>query len=182
MKKLKLIALVFLAGTLSCSTATDNSGSEETTTEKKTSVSEEEKAINQIIKNVYAALSFEEGSKPNYEEAISYFFPGATLYDYSGDSVALYSIGDYLEGYKAGVEAGEISSAKVIEAGGITEYFGKIAHRISVNADYFNGSEEAERGVNSFQLIKVDGKWLINSLIWDVEKEGQAIPDKYLME
>ena len=69
-----------------------------------------------------------------------------------------------------------------MEGGGETQFFGNIAHRLSVNVDYFDGSEEAERGVNSFQLIKVNGKWLINSLIWDVEQEGQPIPEQYLFE
>ncbi len=71
---------------------------------------------------------------------------------------------------KQALMKGQITSLKIIEAGGKTEYFGKIANRISVNADYFNESEEAEKGVNSIQLVKVNGKWLINSITGILKK------------
>jgi hypothetical protein len=111
------------------------------------------------------------------------FTTDATLYSFSGDSLAFYKIDDFITGFKASIDGGEMIAFNEVELGGKTEYFGKIGHRISAYASYFDGSEEiGEKGVNSFQLIKLNGRWLINSIIWDVEKNGQSIPEKYLTE
>ena len=84
---------------------------------------------------------------------------------------------------EGGIDGGEMIAFNEVELGGKTEYFGKIGHRISAYASYFDGAEEiGEKGVNSFQVLKVNGKWLINSIIWDVEKNGQSIPERYLTE
>ncbi len=42
--------------------------------------------------------------------------------------------------------------------------------------------EIGERGINSFQVLNVNGKWLISSIIWDIEKSGQPIPKRYITD
>ncbi len=181
MKNLTLLAMLCLISFLSCTPTSDNAGAEEAAAETKAPLSEEEKAINQAVKNAYAAISFEEGTSPDYEALRALFTPEATLYNFRGDSLNFFYIDKFVEGFKAGVEGGEMSAFNEVELGGETEYFGQIGHRISAYASYFNGAEEVgERGVNSFQLLKKDGQWLINSIIWDIEKEGQPIPERYL--
>jgi hypothetical protein len=67
------------------------------------------------------------------------------------------------------------------EAFGRTEQFGKVAHRISTYVTYLNTRDKpAERGVNSFQLIKTPKGWRVSSIIWDVEKPTLRVPDYYL--
>ena len=36
------------------------------------------------------------------------------------------------------------------------------------------------RGINSVQLLKDGDRWWIVNLFWDFEREGSAIPEKYL--
>lgn len=36
------------------------------------------------------------------------------------------------------------------------------------------------RGINSIQMMKAQGRWWIISLIWDFEREGTSLPDKYV--
>ncbi|MEM8486169.1 MAG: hypothetical protein AAF564_11515 [Bacteroidota bacterium] len=160
---------------LSACTSTDGS------TPAIESVSEEEMAIDQAVLNAYAVLSFEEGSTPDYDAMASLFTSNATMYNFRYDSLAAFDITLFIQSYKSAIDRGAISSFSEVELGGKTEYFGNVAHRMSAYASYFNGSDEiGERGVNSFQLLKVDGEWIINSVIWDVEKEGQPIPPRYL--
>ncbi|HEX5237170.1 MAG TPA: DUF4440 domain-containing protein, partial [Sphingomicrobium sp.] len=33
-----------------------------------------------------------------------------------------------------------------------------------------------ERGINSFQLVKVDGKWLVASILWQEETPDFPLP------
>jgi len=165
----------------SCTPASDTPESPRTTISTETQVSEEENAINKAVEDAYTFISFEEGIPLDYEALRAVFTPQATLYNFAGDSLDFAFIDEFIEGFKAEIERAEMKAFKEVELGGKTEYFGNIAHRISTYAFYIDGSEEsAERGVNSFQLVKVDGKWLVNSIIWDVEKAGQPIPEKYL--
>jgi len=38
----------------------------------------------------------------------------------------------------------------------------------------------AQRGVNSFQLVKTPQGWKVSSIIWDIESPKLKIPDYYL--
>lgn len=61
------------------------------------------------------------------------------------------------------------------------ETFGNIAHVFSTyESRRAPGEKPFARGINSFQLVK-DGKgWKVMTILWDAEREGQAIPEKYL--
>ena len=180
MKKMTLLCLI-LTGFFSCKPASENSGSQETTVKAEVPVSEEE--INQVVKDAYAAISFEPGSTPDFKAMKAIFMPEATLYNFRGDSLKFYYIDEFITGFKSGIDDGKMTAFNEVELGGETEFFGNIGHRISAYASYFDGAEEiGEKGVNSFQVLKVNGKWLINSIIWDVEKNGQALPERYLTE
>ena len=183
MKNFKFLLCLLLAGLYSCNQNPDNSVSKKTTTEKETTISETEQIINQLVKEAYVVISFEKGSTIDLERIKALFTPDATLYNYRSGSLEYVSLVDFITGFKADIDDGKMIAFNEIELGGQTEYFGKIGHRISAYASYFDGSEEVgERGVNSFQVIQVNGKWLINSLIWDIEKEGQPIPKRYLTD
>ena len=40
-------------------------------------------------------------------------------------------------------------------------------------------AEPFSRGINSIQLLKRDDRWWIASIVWDVERTGNPIPNKY---
>ncbi len=142
------------------------------------SVSTEEKAINQKVLDAYALISFEKGNKPNFDAFYDVFTPYATLLNFRNDSIEKFSISDFKVMFEEMVNSGQVESFHEVELSGETEYFGKIGHRISTYATYINTQDSiAERGINSFQLINLDGKWMVNSIIWDIEKPGQPIPD-----
>ena len=61
------------------------------------------------------------------------------------------------------------------------ETFGDIAHVFSTyESRRAPGDKPFARGINSFQLIKTGAGWKIMTILWDSEREGQAIPSKYL--
>jgi hypothetical protein len=39
-----------------------------------------------------------------------------------------------------------------------------------------------ERGINSFQLVKVNGKWLVASILWQEETPGNPLPAELLQK
>ncbi len=146
-------------------------------------VSETEKAINQVVRDAYAVISFEKGQAPDFEAMRAIFTPDAILRNFRGDTLETMNITEFIEAFEAGINAGQMTAFNEVELGGETEYFGHVGHRISAYASYFEGSSEiGEKGVNSFQVLNIDGQWRVSSIIWDVEKEGQPIPEKYLNE
>ena len=178
MKRFTYLLPVLLLVLSSC---TSSDGAPELTSDAMHSVSEEQQAIDQAVLDVYKSISFTENAAPDFDYIASLFTPTATMYNFRYDSLAAFDITVFIESFEAAVDRGAMTSFSEVELGGKTEYFGHVAHRMSSYASYFNGSDEiGERGVNSFQLLKIDGKWIVNSVIWDVEKEGQPIPERYL--
>ena len=62
------------------------------------------------------------------------------------------------------------------------EEFGNL---VSVWSTYESRKAEADekpfaRGINSIQLIHAQGRFWIASIIWDDERPGLTLPDKYL--
>jgi len=180
MKNLTFASFLLLLSFIACTPA-DPSGMEAAPTTIDSPASETEKAITQAVLNAYAAISFPKGETPDYDALRAIFTEDAVLQNYRNDTLESFSINDFVTGFKAGIDSGEMTAFQEEELGGKTEYFGKIGHRISAYASYFEGSSEiGEKGVNSFQLLKENGQWLVSAIIWDVEKEGQAIPEKYI--
>lgn len=140
----------------------------------------EEEAINQAVRDAYAVISYAEGETPDYEAVRNTFTPNATFLNFRPGTLQSYLIDDFVTGLEGMVNNGQITMFYEEEVTGKTEYFGKIAHRISTYVTYLNTRDTVfERGVNSFQLVKIDGEWIINSVIWDVERPTQPIPAKY---
>ncbi len=61
------------------------------------------------------------------------------------------------------------------------EVFGAIAHVFSTyESRRAPGEKPFARGINSFQLVKTAQGWKVFTILWDSEREGNPIPEKYL--
>jgi hypothetical protein len=61
------------------------------------------------------------------------------------------------------------------------ESFGAIAHVFSTyESRHAPGEKPFARGINSFQLIRQGNAWKVMTILWDSEREGNPIPEKYL--
>lgn len=142
----------------------------------------DDSAITKAVHDAYVAISFKEGAKPRYSEIGNYFIPEAQLINFRTDTPQIVDIKHFIDPlYKGFVETNHIHMFYEEELFGRTEQFGKVAHRISTYVTYLNTKDKPEeRGVNSFQLIKVKGVWKVSSIIWDVEKPTLRVPGYYL--
>jgi len=60
------------------------------------------------------------------------------------------------------------------------ESFGNIAHVFSTYESHrAPGDKPFARGINSFQLVREGKSWKVMTVLWDSEREGQALPEKY---
>ena len=153
------------------------------TTVKNTSASHaiEDDAIKKAVADAYKCISFKQGEQLNFDSIKTYFMPQAQFFDFRNDTLEVLTIDEFVNTYKAFIKSNGINSFYEEEIQGATDQFGRVAQRISTYKTYINAmNSAAQRGVNSFQLIKTSQGWKVSSIIWDVESQELKIPDYYL--
>jgi len=127
--------------------------------------------IDATMHAVYDVISGPAGQKRDFDRMRSLFAPNALLRVIAANGVHGGTLDDYI------AKSGPILEKEGFterELGRRTEVYGNLA---SVWSSYdgrtANGSFH-ERGINSFQLVRVDGKWLVASILW--QEEGTEFP------
>ena len=144
-------------------------------------LSEEVLQIRQPILELYENLKVEDGKTPNFEFIYSLFTETANLGYVKEDNLILKSPQEYFSGMQGGIDSGIVKLLHEWEINGETAHFGDIAHHRSTYGVYFGTTDSiAERGVTSFQLVKLKGDWKIQSMIWKAENVNLRIPENYL--
>lgn len=129
--------------------------------------------IDRAITNVYEVISGPPGRKRNFDRMRSMFAPGATLKAIGPKGLRGGSLDDYIS-----------RNAVILEKEGFTER--ELGRRVEVwgglatawsayDGRTANGSFH-ERGINSFQLVKIDGQWLVASILWQEATPENSLP------
>jgi hypothetical protein len=140
----------------------------------------EVEAIQRVVELTYEVSSFEDASSADPEDFRAPFTETATLGYTRGEELVTSSVDEYVELRRGLLESGDLQSLIEWELHGATEFFGHVAHRISSYAVRVNGADDlAERGVMSFQLMKVAGDWKVHSLVWHAESEATPLTARY---
>ena len=129
--------------------------------------------IDQAIRGVYEVISGPPGQKRDFDRMRSLFAPNATLKAIGPKGVRGGSLEDYISRNSAILEKEGFTER---ELGRRVEVWGGLATAWSAyDGKTANGSFH-ERGINSFQLVKVDGKWLVAAILWQEETPENPLP------
>jgi hypothetical protein len=129
--------------------------------------------IDAAIRGVYEVISGPPGQKRDFDRMRSLFAPGATMKAIGSKGLHGGSVEDYI-----------VRDRDILEREGFTErelgrglqvWGGLATAWSSYDGRTANGSFH-ERGINSFELVKVDGKWLIASILWQEETPDNPLP------
>jgi hypothetical protein len=129
--------------------------------------------IDQAVRGVYEVISGPPGQKRDFDRMRTLFAPGATLKAIGPKGLHGGSLEDYIS-----------RNAEILEKEGFTER--ELGRRVEVwgglatawsayDGRTANGSFH-ERGINSMQLVKVNGKWLVASILWQEETPDNPLP------
>ncbi|NVJ85635.1 MAG: hypothetical protein HWE15_04975 [Algoriphagus sp.] len=141
-------------------------------------VNQEKLEIKALIDSLYAGFRVEGDLVPDFQKIRTYFSPEAKMGSVVDGDLRLSSPDDYLTGMEKMVKEDPPKLLKELELSGKTQVFGHLAQHISSYGVYFNTTDSfAEKGVIAYQLVKLDGKWKVLSMIWDKETETRPIPD-----
>jgi hypothetical protein len=129
--------------------------------------------IDQAIRGVYEVISGPPGQKRDFDRMRAMFAPGATMKAIGPKGLRGGSVEDYITRNSAILEKEGFTER---ELGRRVELWGGLATAWSAyDGRTANGSFH-ERGINSFQLVKVDGKWLVASILWQEETPAVPLP------
>jgi len=134
-------------------------------------------AIDQTISGVYDLISGPPGQKRDFDKMRSLFVPGATLKAIGPKGVRGGSLDDYISRNAAILEKEGFTER---ELGRRVELWGNLATAwSSYDGRTANGGFH-ERGINSIQLVKADGKWLVASILWQEETPQFPLPNELI--
>ena len=128
--------------------------------------------IDAAIRGVYEVISGPPGQKRDFDRMRSLFAPGATLKATGPKGLRGGSLEDYISRNKDVLEQKGFTER---ELGRRLEVWGGLATAWSAYDGRTADGSFHERGINSFQLVKIDGKWLVASILWQ-----EATPDNPL--
>ena len=129
--------------------------------------------IDAAIRGVYEVISGPPGQKRDFDRMRAMFAPGATMKAIGPKGLRGGSVEDYISRNSAILEKEGFTER---ELGRRAEVWGGLATAWSAyDGRTANGSFH-ERGINSFQLVKVDGKWLVASILWQEADFDNPLP------
>jgi len=129
--------------------------------------------IDHAIRGVYEVISGPPGQKRDFDQMRAMFAPGATMKAIGPKGLRGGTVEDYIARNSAILEKDGFTER---ELGRRVEIWGGLATAWSAyDGRTANGSFH-ERGINSFQLVKVDGKWLVASILWQEATPENPLP------
>lgn len=139
-----------------------------------------------IVLATYAAIAREPAKNYDWDRFRTLFLEGALLIPNTEQTEGVFtplSVEGFIAWVDQFTDLSPASDRGFIEGEihRIEERYGDIAHVFSTYEKHYWGDETVlGRGVNSFQMVRHDGRWWITAIIWDEPIGGEAIPDKYL--
>ncbi len=134
--------------------------------------------LDAIITEMYETVCFENGQRPDWKRQEAIFAADARMVRINDSGVFEFDLQSYKENFESMIDSGEMPSFWEGELWRETREFGDMAHVLSAYATRrTRRGEVLNRGVNSMQLFKRDGRWWISAMIWRREGRNVRIPD-----
>lgn len=130
-------------------------------------------AIDAAVRGVYEVISGPPGQKRDFDRMRSLFASGATLKATGPNGLRGGSLEDYISRNAAILEKDGFTEREI---GRRVEIWGGLATAWSSYDGRTADGSFHERGINSFQLVKIDGKWLVASILWQEETRDNPLP------
>ena len=135
------------------------------------------KDIDSIITEMYEQVSFEPGERPDWERQKKIFAPGARMVRVNDGGVFEFDMESYRIDFDRMIASGEMPSFWEGEIWRETRLFDDVAHVLSAyETRRTRRGEMINRGVNSIQLFRKDGRWWISAMIWRREGKNLKLP------
>ena len=135
-------------------------------------------SLDAIMRAVYDVISGPPGAKRDWNRMRSLFTSNARLMPLAANGLRSGTVDDYISSSGPSLERDGFFEQEIARK---VEQYGDIAHVFST----YQARRTADgpvflRGVNSFQLVRHNGRWWVVSIMWQHETPQNRIPTKYL--
>ena len=133
-----------------------------------------------VVTEIYNLVSFEAGARPDWDKVRALFIPEAVVVlRTSREATTVFSVEGFVNDFITFVEqtpAGERGfTEKILNMKSLV--FGDMAHVLVLYEAHITGSPRAPtQGVDSFSLIKRDGRWSIVAVTNELPTADRPIP------
>lgn len=134
--------------------------------------------IDRTVDRLFDAISFTEQSGPTISELSELFVPEGLLTRYSGQGTEPVTVTRFIGAFEASVSTGQLTELHETETASETVVFDQMAYRYSFfeARQKESDSDPFAVGLNSIQLLALDGEWRIVSMMWqDLNPELLAV-------
>jgi hypothetical protein len=146
------------------------------------SVSGGDETPEDVVAGIYDLVSFQTGKTPDWDKVRSLFIPEAVVVlRTSREATTVFSLEGFIGDFVSFIEntpAGEMGfSEKVVRMKSMV--FGDMADVLVLYEAQITGSARGpQQGVDSFSLIKKDGRWLIVSITNEIPTADHPLPEE----
>ncbi len=142
--------------------------------------------IDGTLETLYAAVSFGPGGECDWDRLREIFFPGAIFIQppKRGEKRKVIDLEGFFADWHEFFANSTVRETGFVEklAHRTTDHFGDIAHayvvfEVRVDPD---SPRPLARGMDSIQLVRVDDRWWVNSIITEFERPGRAMPERFV--
>lgn len=146
-------------------------------------------SVDAIVEAAYDALARAPGAPFQWNRLRSLFLPGARLIPnvaQTGGELQPQTVEQFIAIVQAaweeniGIGSPNDKGFEERQVAARTEQYGSVAHVFSTYEKHFwQDPAVIGRGINSFQLLRHNGRWWITGIIWDEEPAAGPVPDRY---
>jgi hypothetical protein len=135
-------------------------------------------SIDVVVTEMYSSVCFEKGERPDWSRSAAIFAPGARMVRINDGGIFEFNDQqEYQKNFDQMIDSGEMPSFWEGEIWRQTQEFGDMAHVLSAyETKRSRDGEFMNRGVNSIQMFRKDGRWFISAMIWRREGNDVKIP------
>ena len=138
-------------------------------------------ALQSLIEQFFAVVSFPEGGAPQYERIRDLFVREGLLIKNSGDEPEISGLDAFIAPRQELFDSGRLTFFEEVEVAARSEAFGNVAHRLSTydKRGIQDGVAFEATGIITTQFIATPTGWRMTSMAWDDERPGLTVPDDY---
>jgi hypothetical protein len=130
--------------------------------------------LDRLIAHFLAAVSFDAGQTPRYERLHDLFVEAGLLFNATGATLEISSVGRFIETRRASFDSGTVLRYTVRELDAESAGFGRVAHRCSLIAreGMAAGARFESSGMLFTQFLLTPAGWRLGSAAWDDQRPG----------
>jgi hypothetical protein len=140
---------------------------------------EPEMTAEEVVRALYGMVTFEAGTTPDWNEVRSVFIDEAVVVlRTSATASTVFSLDEFVQDFVNFIERDNVEATGFIERVVEVEsmVFRDIAHVLVLYESSIPGARPPRQGVDSFELIKREGRWKIVSVVNDLPNAQHPVP------